>query len=112
MSFATLLAELAGVDVEEARHRDEAHDDHSAVAESFSDLIDRKRNLVDRVRANEETNLIERGRNELQDRAGSRTEEVKTVIKKVEDNPTRKPAPRRFPQGNAPRRDLDEGLDM
>lgn len=129
MSLATLLAEMAGVDVEEARRREEAHDDHSAMAESFSDMVDRRRNLVDRVVANQETKKIENHQDEQKAQRGTRTETITKHYESSDYQPKgqdqnrssqtdqgylqSKPARSfTFPQGNAPKPDKDQGMEM
>lgn len=119
MSFGVMLAELAGVDMEEARRREASHDDHSAAAESFSDMIDRKRGVVDRIMANDASAQIKDQRTEQDLRRGSKREEISEVREQssVEPQGYQGAAPSRGAkfrslEGTKPRESRDEGLEM
>lgn len=119
MSFATMLAEMAGVDLEEARRREQLHEDHSAAAESFSNLIDRKRQLVDRLMANEESGRYNNYQSHNEARRGHQNEEVTKESTSVEfkpkDDAFQQQRPKKtfqMPEGNKPRSEPDQGLDL
>lgn len=119
MSFGVMLAELAGVDMEEARRREASHNDHSAAAESFSDMIDRKRGVVDRIIANDASAQIKDQRTEHDLRRGSKREEVSEVRERSSVEPqdhqdaARSRGERfRSLEGTKPRASRDEGLEM